>query len=57
MAMFWWGASPTAEVRHHLHFYPACSSKCKPILSFMLQGVEVEENRLESAVHVPPCRG
>lgn len=53
MAMFWWGASPTAEVRHHLHFYPACSSKCKPILSFMLQGVEVEENRLESAVHVP----
>ena len=46
MAEFWWGASPVGEVRHHGHFYPACRSKCKHILDFMLQGLDVEENRL-----------
>ena len=46
MAEFWWGASPVGEVRHHGHFYPACRSKCKPILDFMLQGLDVEHNRL-----------
>ncbi len=46
MAEFWWGASPVGEVRHHGHFYPACRSKCKPILDFMLQGLDVEENAL-----------
>jgi len=47
MAEFWWGASPSAEVRHHLQCYPACNSKCKPILSFMLQGLNVEPNALD----------
>ena len=47
MAEFWWGASPVGEVRHHGHFYPACRSKCKPILDFMLQGLDVEHNPLE----------
>ena len=46
MAEFWWGASPVGEVRHHGHYYPACRSKCKPILEFMLQGLDVEENTL-----------
>lgn len=50
MAEFWWGASPVGEVRHHGHFYPACRSKCKPILEFMLQGLVVEENRLGNPV-------
>ena len=50
MAEFWWGASPAGEVRHHGHFYPACRSKCKPILEFMLQGLDVEENRLGVAM-------
>ncbi len=36
MAMFWWGKSPKDEIRHHLHYYPACNGKCKPILRFML---------------------
>ena len=36
MAMFWWGESPKDIIRHHLHFYPACNGKCKPILRFML---------------------
>lgn len=46
MAEFWWGESPAGEVRHHGHFYPACRSKCLPILSFMLQGLDVEPNAL-----------
>lgn len=50
MGEFWWGASPVGEVRHHGHFYPACRSKCKPILDFMLQGLDVEPNPLEHAM-------
>lgn len=48
MAMFWWGESPRKEVRHHLHFYPACNGKCKPLLNWMLQGIDVDANPLES---------
>lgn len=47
MAEFWWGMSPVDEVRHHGCFYPACKSKCEPILKHMLQGLDVEENPLE----------
>ncbi|MBO5537806.1 MAG: RluA family pseudouridine synthase [Prevotella sp.] len=42
MAMFWYGQSPRCEIRHHLHYYPACSGKCKPILEWMLQGLDVD---------------
>lgn len=42
MAEFWYGASPVSEVRHHLHYYPACRGKCLPILTWMLQGLNVE---------------
>ena len=51
MAMFWWGESPKEEVRHHLHFYPACNRKCKPILGWMLRGLEVDTNPLEDEKH------
>lgn len=51
MAMFWWGESPKEEVRHHLHFYPACNSKCKPVLGWMLRGLDVESNQLEDEKH------
>jgi len=44
MAEFWWGRPPSSEVRKHGDFYPACRSKCEPILSFMLQGLKVDEN-------------
>ncbi len=46
MAEFWWGKSPKSEIRHHQQFYPSCQSKCYPILSHMLQGLDVEENPL-----------
>lgn len=41
MAMFWWGDPPSAEVRRHGCFYPACRGKCRPILTRMLQGSNV----------------
>ena len=47
MAEFWQGASPRGEVRHHGAFYPACIGKCKPILTHMLKGLDVEPNPLE----------
>lgn len=46
MAEFWVGESPQGEVRHHGHYYPACRSKCLPLLEFMLQGLDVESNPL-----------
>lgn len=42
MAEFWWGPSPKSEVRHHGQFYPACRGKCKPVLTWMLQGLDVD---------------
>lgn len=46
MAEFWWGQSPSSEIRKHGHYYPACKTKCRPILGHMLAGMAVEENPL-----------
>lgn len=48
MAEFWWGESPKSEIRHHGQFYPACRGKCKPILTWMLQGLDVDPNPEEA---------
>ncbi len=50
MAEFWYGDSPKGEIRHHLQYYPACSGKCKPLLSHMLRGLNVEPNPQEKAI-------
>lgn len=48
MAEFWWGKSPNSEIRKHKQFYPACKSKCEPILMHhMLDGLDMEENPFE----------
>lgn len=47
MAEFWWGPQPKSEVRKQGNYYPSCQSKCKPILGFMLQGLNVEPNPLK----------
>ncbi len=45
MAEFWWGKSPKSEVRKHKQFYPACKSKCEPILmNHMLEELDLEAN-------------
>lgn len=51
MAEFWWGNSPKAEIRRHGYYYPACKTKCEPILNHMLQGLNVEANPLTNNIH------
>ncbi|WP_425658436.1 pseudouridine synthase [Tenacibaculum ascidiaceicola] len=46
MTEFWWGKPLQTSIRKHQNYYPACTGKCKPILTHMLQGVTVEENPL-----------
>jgi tRNA pseudouridine32 synthase/23S rRNA pseudouridine746 synthase len=46
LAEFWWGEAPKSAIRKHKHYYPACQGKCLPILTHMLQGLEVDENPL-----------
>ena len=48
MAEFWWGESPKNLIRHHEQFYPACRGKCLPVLTWMLQGLEVDPNTEEN---------
>ena len=52
MGEFWYGASPSGgEVREHGRFYPSCIGKCGPLLTYMLQGLDVEPNPLR--VRIP----
>lgn len=46
MAEFWWGVSPNSTIRKHKNFYPACQGRCKPILTHMLEGIEMDDNLL-----------
>ena len=49
--MFWWGPPPKAEIRQHGNYYPACNGKCKPILTWMLQELDVAPARHREAGH------
>lgn len=52
MGEFWYGASPASgHVRQHGRFYPSCTGKCGPLLSFMMRGLEVDANPLQ--VQIP----
>lgn len=46
MAEFWHGPAPKSEIRRSGHFYPACQGKCKPLLGYMLQGLDVDPDPL-----------
>ena len=52
MAEFWVGETPVHEIRRNGCFYGSCKSKCEPILSYMLQGLDVEENALEKGDNI-----
>ena len=41
MGEFWYGASPDTAVRTHGHFYPSCTSKCGPLLGYMMNGLRL----------------
>ena len=51
MGEFWYGKSPDTAVRTARHFYPSCTSKCGPLLKYMLKGLELEE----VSEHLEPC--
>ncbi|MBR2630334.1 MAG: RluA family pseudouridine synthase [Bacteroidaceae bacterium] len=46
MEEFWVGPSEGSQMRIEGHFYPSCQHKCVPILTYMMQGLDVEENPL-----------
>jgi len=46
MAEFWWGQSPKSEIKQHQNYYPACHSKCRPILGHMLTDMQVDPDPL-----------
>lgn len=48
MGELWYGASPTREVRMHGAFYPSCTGKCGPLLTWMMRGLDVEPNPLDA---------
>ena len=43
MGEFWYGKSPETAVRTHGHFYPSCTSKCGPLLGYMMKGLSIEQ--------------
>jgi tRNA pseudouridine32 synthase/23S rRNA pseudouridine746 synthase len=48
------GRTENASLRRHGYFYPACKSKCEPVLAFMMQGLDAEDNPL---LKKDRCRG
>lgn len=42
IAEYWYGKPKGGEVRIHGNHYPACRGKCLPVLSWMLQGLDIE---------------
>ena len=52
MGEFWYGKSPNTAVRTHGHFYPSCTSKCGPLLGYMLKGLEL--NLHDGYCHTDP---
>ena len=51
MGEFWYGKSPLSIPRIEGHFYPSCTSKCGPLLPWMLRGVEISQ---EPTLQVQP---
>lgn len=41
MGEFWYGQASGTAVRTQGHFYPSCTSKCGPLLEFMLKGLNI----------------
>lgn len=41
MGEFWYGRASETAVRTHGRFYPSCTSKCGPLLEYMLEGLDL----------------
>lgn len=42
IAEYWYGRPKGGEVRIHGEHYPACRGKCRPVLGWMLQGLDTQ---------------
>lgn len=51
MGEFWYGRSPEREVRESGRFYPSCAGKCGPLLSWMMNGLNVAPNPLDAGFY------
>lgn len=52
MGEFWYGPSPAKEVREQGRFYPSCLGKCGPLLTYMMEGLDVDPNPLDEGFAV-----
>ena len=57
MGEFWYGESRGQQVRQHGRFYPSCTGKCGPLLGFMMQGLDVEDDSPSASPPVPARKG
>ena len=55
MGEFWYGKDSVTAVRCHGHFYPSCTSKCGPLLSYMLQGLTTSSTGIGLKENGRPC--
>ena len=57
MAEYWYGKPKGGDVRIHGNHYPACRGKCLPVLTWMLQGLDIEpplDSEFRSNAHKEP---
>ena len=57
MAEYWYGKPKGGEVRVHGRHYPACRGKCLPVLTWMLQGLDIKpplDSKIRSITHREP---
>ncbi|MFN2353205.1 MAG: hypothetical protein ABR512_01600 [Desulfopila sp.] len=47
IAEFYWGRPNKSGSRRHGRFYPACTDKCRPLLGFMLCGLQKRWSQLD----------
>lgn len=57
MGEFWYGRSPDNEVREEGRFYPSCSSKCGPLLGFMMRGIALSALCSAERTQANACSG
>ena len=50
MGEFWYGKPSDTAVRTHGRFYPSCTSKCGPLLGYMLKGLDVEKECTQNII-------
>ena len=50
MGEFWYGKASGTAVRVHGHFYPSCTSKCGPLLGYMMNGLTLGQSNQSTGI-------